>query len=153
MNQRISDLCSDILGGVFNSEDETCEVQSSEDLISRIEDLNGKIRAGEVDSGHMMTGSLDVEALYPSIDVKKAGEICRDKVLESELNLEGIDYRWALVYLALTQTPTEKVDLRLQGVIPRRLAKTGSRPTIKTVEKDEQVERWWYPVPPNQLST
>ena len=99
-----------------------------------------------------MVGSLDVEALYPSINVKRAGEICRDKVNESKLKMEGIDYRWGLVYIALTATPAEKVDLGLQGILPRKLRKRKA-PTIKTVEEDDKRERWWYPADPNKLDS
>ena len=70
-------------------------MQSSEDLLSRIELLNKKIREKKIGSSKMMVGSLDVEALYPSIDVRKAGEICGDRILETELKQDGIDYRWA----------------------------------------------------------
>ena len=65
---------------------------------------------------------------------------------------DGIDYRWALVYLALTCTNRDKVDNNLQDVIPRRLRKHGSSPTVLTAEVDEKRERWWYPVTPGKLS-
>ena len=104
MNQRISDLCSDALGALFSADEDGCEVQSTEDLLSRINELNRQIREKDVNSSSMMVGSLDVEALYPSINVKRAGEICRDKVTKSDLQIEGIDYRWGLIYLALTAT-------------------------------------------------
>ena len=151
MNQRVSDLCSDVLGAVYNSE-EGHEVQSAEHLLSRIEELNAKIRKKEINSERMMVGSLDVEALYPSIDVRQAGEICRDRILNSELKQEGIDYRWALIYLALTATPVERVDLGLQGVIPKKISKFGRKPTVRTADADEKRERWSYPVDPEKLS-
>ena len=152
MNMRTSEVASDILDSISRADIEKVKVISGEDLLHSVDSLNELIRKGEVDSSKMMVGSLGVEKLYPSIDVIKAGEICRDRVLGSELNIEGIDYRWGLIYLALTATPREKVDLRLQGILPRKLSKSGKKPTILTVEKDETVERWWYPVSPNKLT-
>ena len=59
---------------------------------------------------------------------------------ESDLKLEGIDYRWALIYLALTVKNKERVDSKLVEVIPGRLNRQGSAPTIKTSWVDEVKE-------------
>ena len=56
-----------------------------------------------------------------------------------------------MIYCALTLKPVEKVDLKLQGIIPSRLNNSGKTPTIRTVEKDEQIERWSYKVEPKDL--
>ena len=74
MNQRISDTVSDLITYLFLSEEETCEVISTEDFLSRIEQFNQSIREGKIDTEEIMVGSLDVEALYPSIDID-----CRTK--------------------------------------------------------------------------
>ena len=50
-------------------------------------------------------GSLDVEALYPSIDVDLAASIVKSKIMESPLKLEGVDWRWILIYIKLTLGP------------------------------------------------
>merc|ERR1711954_234440 len=121
MNQRISDMVSDILGYLFQADNNNVEVTSTEDFLSRIEDLNQQIREGKVNGDQLMVGSLDVEALYPSIDVNRAAEIVKERVMESELRLEGIDWRWMLIYMTLTMTPHEKVDNRVQGILPRRV--------------------------------
>ena len=99
-----------------------------------------------------MVGSLDVTASYPSIDTNKAANICKDKVLKSDLKFEGIDFRWSLVYLALTCSNKDKVDNRLQDVMPRKINKQGNKATILTASTDEKRERWWYPVTPGKLS-
>ena len=108
MNQRVSDLTTDILQTLFKHE-ETCEATSTEDFLSKVEDINEKINRGEVLPESMVVGSLDVEALYPSIKTMEAGRIARDCIQKSSLKLEGIDYRWALVYLALTMSNAEKI--------------------------------------------
>ena len=56
------------------------------------------------------------------------------------------------MYLALTCSNIDKVDNNLQDVIPRRLSKSGQKPSILTAGTDEQRERWWYPVTPGRMS-
>ena len=91
MNQRILNTLTEVLGGLFKSEEKTCEATSTEDMLYQVEELNRKIRNMQVNPRNLMVGSLDVTALYPSIDTEKAACICRDKVLKSELQFEGID--------------------------------------------------------------
>ena len=64
---------------------------------------------GEVNTENVIVGSMDIEALYPSLDTKRAGEVVRDRILAFQLKFDGIDWRWALVYLALTMSNVEKV--------------------------------------------
>ena len=73
-------------------------------------------------------------------------------MLESDLEVEGMDYRWALIYLAMTTTPVKRVDQKLQDVIPRKRSKAGKKPTVLTSDVDEKKERWWYPTPPGLLT-
>ena len=56
------------------------------------------------------------------------------------------------MYLALTCSNKNKVDNELQGILPRRLGKRGSKPSILTADVDEKLERWWYPVTPGKLT-
>ena len=60
---------NDVLTGVFRSEQNSAEVVSTEDMLACVECMNDKIRKGEIKPKSLMVGSLDVAALYPSIDV------------------------------------------------------------------------------------
>ena len=100
MSQRLSDTLTDTLQAIYKTGD-TTEATSTEDCISKIEELNAKIRNGQVNSENMMVGSLDVTALYPSINTKHAGRICRDRIKNSPLSIEGTDYKQALRYMKL----------------------------------------------------
>ena len=71
----------------------------------------------------MTIGRLDVSALYPSIDTKHASKIVRDRVMESNLEFEGINFKSALTYLKLTMKGGDVVDAKLQGILPRRKTK------------------------------
>ena len=52
-----------------------------------------------------MVGSLDVEALYPSIDPKAGPRLVSEVVRKSKLKFKGINYHLAAVYLASIMTP------------------------------------------------
>ena len=152
-NQRLADLTNDICKGMIDS-DTTEELNSSEDFLSVIEELNLKIKQGEIDPNDLVIGSLDVENLYGSMNCKKASEIIRNRAKKTKLKVENIDWRWALIYLALTLSPHDIVDQKLQQVIPKRAKQANGRkapgkpPTILTAEVDMKKERWRYPTPP-----
>ena len=61
-------------------------------------------------------------------------------------------------YLALTMTPSEKVDgryneSRILSLLPRRTSTHGNaKPTIKTVKVDAKQERFWFPKPLKYLT-
>ena len=114
INQRISDTLTDVLQALFQSEP-SHESKSTESFIHKIDMLNQKIKSGEIKAPRLMVGSLDVEALYPSTDVHQASKIVKDRILKSPLKFENIDYRWALIYVALTQTPEEQSKSDIQA--------------------------------------
>ena len=145
-NQRANDHLCMILGATIHS-DPTCESISTEDNLSKVDALNAKIVKGEVNPNKLVLGSLDVQALYPSISTKAAGTIVRDRILKSEAKFDGVDYVWGLKYLALTMSNCEKVNARIQGLIPRKISKSGRKPSILSVVTDEVRERWWFPNP------
>ena len=64
-----------------------------------------------------MVGSLDVQDLYHSINVTKAGQICRDRVTNSGLKIERVNYKRALIYLDLTMSPSERVYTRVNNAM------------------------------------
>ena len=112
-----------------------------------IEEVNRKELETEI-----LVASADVEALYPSIDVDLAASIVKAKIMESPLKLEGVDWRWILIYIKLMLGPGEIVDNKLQGILPRRVVNKNKPPTIKTVELDQFKERWWYPTKVDKLT-
>ena len=129
--------------------DPTSEVGSTEQLLYSVEAVNKEIREVKIESKDLIIGSLDVTALYASIDTRKAVKLTRDRALISSCTWEGVDIHWALIYLAPTLKPWEKVKYKMVDLIPRRLNKGNNPPSIATVETDEVKERWYYPTPLN----
>ena len=131
-NQRISDMLSDIMAATFSSED-SVEAISTEDMLSKVEELNRRIEQGEISPKNLTIGSLDVESLYPSIDTKKAAEICRDRIMKSPLEIEGVDFKWTGLYLSNSMTPAEKVDAKVIGLLSRRKNQQGHKTTMEAL--------------------
>ena len=117
-----------------------------------MEGINQKISTGTTDSKNMSVGSLDVSNLYGSINVKKACQLVRQRALETNCSWEGINTRWALIYLALTLKPWEKVNFKLVDILPRRQNNQNKFPTIATVNLDETKDRWGLPCPLELIS-
>ena len=92
----------------------------------------------------MFIGSLDTKALYPSLNISQSAQICEDRILGSDLHVDGVDYHWATRYLALTMTQEDINRRRLHKLVPRKRSKTGQRPTIRTWDKEESNVRWVY---------
>ena len=147
-NHRASILLPDILMA-YNSSEDDHELLNSEEFLHNVEQVNKKITDGEINSDELSIGSLDVENLYGSIDTKTACNVIREKIINSPLKFEKIDWRWAVIYLALTLKPVEIVDQKLQQVLPRKL--NNRKATIKTIKDEETKERWHYPTPINKL--
>ena len=110
-------------------------------MLASVDAVNKDIHDGKISPDKLMVGSLDVQSLYPSIDTKAAGKICRDKVIKSSTNFEGIDYKSAAVYLSLTMSPIEIVDSKVQRLLPRKKSKKGSKPTILTADQEDKLDR------------
>ena len=70
-------------------------------------------------------------------------------VAESGLKIEGLDYKWACKYVALAMKPEEVRKRGLQDIIPRKIAKKGKDPTLRTVNEDDKKERFRSQKVPN----
>ena len=97
----------------------------------------------------LIVGSLDVKALYPSIDVDFAADIVAKEMYEStvEVNEESIDVEELGLYLILT---TEEKELQNDGMrdhCPTRKSKKGRKPNITGQANctNERRQAMWDP--------
>merc|ERR1711954_165586 len=109
MNQRLADMTNDNMAYMLKS-DANNEVGSTEQLLYKMDHLNKLIVNGSINSQNLVIGSLDVSNLYGSINVKRATQLVREKALKTNCQWENVEMRWALIYLALTLKPWEKVN-------------------------------------------
>ena len=89
----------------------------------------------------LVVGSLDNKALYPSLEIIATSEICARLIATSGVKFEGVDWAWACKFVALAMEEDDVIRKDLQDIIPRRRAKSGKKPTLRTVETDDKKER------------
>ena len=112
------------------------ECDSTEDMIASMEETNKKIKTLKIEDATPF--STDVKALYPSITKNEGGDIIKKMMIESEITVEGFDWKEAALYLTLTlaEDEPELVQLKedLPNVMPKRKKTGGVRPGITTAE-------------------
>ena len=96
-NSKFSHLISSILKHVWKDCDTACE--NTEEILAEVRDLNKRGIEGDV-----VIGSLDVKALYPSLDIEFTAEIVAKEFRESAFEVEGVDTKELGLYLPLNKT-------------------------------------------------
>ena len=79
----------------------------------------------------MFVGSLDVKALYPSIDIQAAAKVMTELYIEGNYEIEGADHKEIGLYLALNKTSEELQKEGLQEYCPKRKYTKGAHPKMK----------------------
>ena len=97
------------------------------------------------DQEDLHIGSLDAEALYPILVFEKIAGLVASKTVDSGLKFEGVDWAWAIKFVALALEEDEVRKKGLQDIIPKKRPKSSKKPTLRTVEEDDKRERWKYP--------
>ena len=121
-NYRISYFLSMLIRPLIRESPDVCD--STEDLLSRVRECNENS-----DLEQSILGSMDVEALYPSIDITFAVEKCQEMIAESDLELKHVDVDELGLFLALTTTTEELQEHNLKRYCPLRSNK-GRAPTL-----------------------
>ena len=97
-----------------------------------------------VDADDLLVMSLDAEALYPSLQIQDVAKMCAERVANSNLEFQGVNWKWAAIYAALAFPELEILRQGLADVVPRRKAKSGGEPTVLTVTTDDKKCRWKF---------
>ena len=82
----LGEILSDFLEPVAKCRDIIWEAQSTEEVLRKIGEANQILEAQDIKE--IMIGSLDVEALYPSIDQKEGPRLVSEEVRKSKLKFE-----------------------------------------------------------------
>ena len=155
----ISNIVSEFLEPLADSEEENFEIISSEDLLYRARICNEMIRKdwesrqedGDLEEmPEIVMIGADVKALFPSIMSRRTGRIVRKALLRSRLKFKGINYKAAAMYVRFEMDHFEIRALGLEKIVPRRRHHKGAEPRIPgrealsgDPEKDEI--RWEFP--------
>ena len=140
-NGRVGNLVSEVLRAVVDSE-ETDECISTEEMLYHLEQCKQEV-AG-LKNTKITVASQDVEALYPALDIEETARICAERVQNSTLEFNGVDYVWALKYIAMNLTKEEAPRSKLWRLLPVRRSKTGRRPGINSMEEEEKNTKWAF---------
>ena len=138
-NKRLSHLISMLLKDVYMGEKTVCA--STEELLAEVRRLNEEGVEGED-----IVGSMDVEALYPSLDVDFTVDCVCELFLSSDVDIEGIDYKELSLYLSLNKDDQQLRDIGMHQYCPKRRSNRGRRPNITgcgTTESDEDCHQPW----------
>ena len=147
LSSRAGDAVADFLEPLVDVEIPRMEDRSTEEVIAQLEEAQMAVRdAGLTDT---MAGSLDVKALYPSLDHEESAEAVARFIQKSKVRTHGIDWRAAVVYLASNMTEDRAKEEKLLHLLPRRLKRRGARPGNTTLElgrsnqgEEEKNSKW-----------
>ena len=93
---------------------------------------------------------MDVEALYPSLDVDFTIEKVCEMLYESKVKYEGLNIKELGLYLSLTLSDEELRRREIQPGCPKRRHQRGPRPNLTgcgTTEKEEDRHKpWTFPI-------
>eukprot|EP00794_Sanderia_malayensis_P016493 gene16493-18133_t len=134
-NYRISHFLSMVIRPFFKESVEVCE--STEDLLSRIKECNK-----HQDLSRSIIGSMDVVALYPSIDIDFSTKKCQEMIEESDMEFRNVNVRELGLYLALTLSKEDLCEENVERFCPTRLGK-GRTPTITSSGTSKNEEKRW----------
>ena len=153
MGVHLSNILSDIIDAIANSMKNKIEVVSTEDLLNKIDEYNKKVdktKDSNMDlEGLAMTGA-DATALYPNLEGRQGGRIVRDAYLQSDLVVEGVNYKETARYVAMGYDPYEVRSMGLERIVPKRRFRKGTKPGVtgkETLSKETEDEiMWCFPV-------
>ena len=142
-NSKLSHLISTLIKPLHTRD--TNECNSTEDLLANISQLNNNATDTEY-----VIGSLDVKALYPSLNIEATASIVAESYYENDYNIEGIAQTDLGLYLSLNKTEDELKRLGIYEHCPKRKTRLGRPPTITgcAVTKQtvaEQYKPWHIP--------
>jgi hypothetical protein len=131
------------------------EVRSTEEVKRKFRDLNVKIRKereeieeeGFEEDREMVFFSQDVKALYPRIEAEEAGKIVEEKIIESDLEWEGIEWQEVGKHLAVLMSKEEKKEMEIEDVLPNKTKAEGSKVKVTYLDtnfhKDKSPKWTW----------
>ena len=140
---KLSYFISTILKEITDDAPTVCD--STEDMLAAIKEANESGKIGE----NTVIGSLDVVALYPSLDLDFTIEKVAEEFHDSDVRIDGVDYEELGLYLSLHHN---EAYLNNKGILvhcPRRRSRYGAPPKITSsgvkVKKEERFKAWVTP--------
>ena len=148
-NNKLSHMISKIIKMVGEEKDSNCE--STEEILAEIKAINEKEErknSDEEEEEEIIIGSLDVVALYPSMDIEFTAERVSEAFIESEVEIRGINVKELGLYIMLNKTEEEIKEKDIAKFCPKRKTKKG-KPTVSghamKNNDDDRYKQWEFP--------
>ena len=142
LTMRLSHLLSQVLRELIPHNDTHCD--STEDLLAEIEKVNNTNRVNP----RWKVGSLDIEALYPSLDIPKCAEIVTKMLYESEIKVKNIKWKEVMLYIRHMWNDDQIRDKNLFEYCPRRRTLRGRPPTFQSsgsdLHEEDRFKSWVF---------
>ena len=120
MNGELSEWIADVVEATISAKGTSKESISTEDVLSIVDKVTLQILNQNLNQEDLFVGSLDAEALYPSLNIDKTAKLIGELIEEVFLKWEGVDFRWASIYVAMEIDEFEVIRRNLQQLVLRR---------------------------------
>ena len=109
INVRPSDILSDILAPIAREEGRTVESESTEESLYYVAEANKRLKEenNQTEETGVNVGSMDMEALYPCIEVEKSARIVGELVENTKVQIENVDYNLAVRFIASNSSQSQ----------------------------------------------
>ncbi len=138
-NSRLSNFLSRVINDYADSIGIDTECRSSEEMRAAFEEFNKREERERKECGVI---SMDVKALYPSMDWSEIMKAVREMIESSEKQVEDVDWVEISRYLAITMTKEEIEKEGLQKVIPRRSKCPNRKVTVAYLTNKANEDNW-----------
>ena len=146
----ISNLLSEILEPLADSLEDKIEVISTEDYLARVDQCNERLSREWTEEDEVVCIGADIQKMFPSLSARNSSRIVRKVFIDSKLELEGVDYKSAAMYVRYGMEDHEIRALGLTRVVPRRRYTRGRAPGIcskqaMSGDADSDGDKWIFP--------
>ena len=138
-NSRLSNFLSRIVNDFADAAEIETECRSSEEMRAAFESYND---GDQEEKKKCKVMSMDVKALYPSMEWNEIITAVKDMVEKSTENVRNVDYDEVGKYLAVTMSKEEIHKEGLNHVIPERKVETGREISIAYLCNKANEDKW-----------
>ena len=139
-NSKLSCFLSRVVNDFADSMGIATECRSSEEMRAAFEKYNNE--TGEDKKKKSAVLSMDVKALYPSMEWKEIGVAVREMVENCDEEVQDVDCKEVGKYIATTMSKEEIEQEGLQHVIPKRKQETGRKITVAYLQNKKNDKNW-----------
>ena len=138
-NSRFSNFLSRIINDYADSTEIKTECKSSEEMRAAFEEFNS---TDQENRKRCKIISMDVKALFPSMNWDEIVQAVRDMIENSEKQIEKVDWKEVGKYLAVSLTQEEIIKEGLQHVVPKRINETNREISVAYLSNKANEENW-----------